>query len=341
MSKNTFTPVFGALKSKVDIREYYVSSIAKNDVEIPSEFELAMPEVKNQENIGSCVAHALSTAVEYYNSLQEGNNKMFSTGYIYGNRRNSNYYGSGMEVDKAINNVVKWGDVYLSLFSYNIEVPDAIAKFEEKAFDLAPDAYPHRFSSFFRLDTDEQRKLSLMQNGPIIFSIPWYADYYVEKKTHLLKHSTDVIAGYHCMIMYGWDENGWKFQNSWGTAWGYRGRAVLPYGAKFDTCYGIKDEITSICNDEKINQLKAQILELTRLIEEKEKEIKSSTEDNALLEKQLKELLEQVKSLMDELEQAQELNKELLEIHKPYENIPKWLAQFINFIINLFHKENE
>jgi hypothetical protein len=33
------------------------------------------------------------------------------------------------------------------------------------------------------------------------------------------------------------------------------------------------------------------------------------------------------------------MNEELLEIHKPFKNIPTWLAHVINAIINVFVKK--
>lgn len=334
---------FGALKSKKDIREYRVSSIKPNSIEIPNEFELPMPEVKNQMEVGSCVSFSLSTIIEYFNMVQENEYKQFSTGYIYGNRRNTDWTGTGMYVDKAINAVVKWGDVYNEKFNYNIEVPDAIAKFEEQAFELAPDAYPHRFSEFYRLETDEERKLHLMQYGPIVFSIAWYKDYYVDKKTKVLTHLSNEIAGYHCMVIYGWNENGWKFQNSWGTTFGNRGRAILPYNTEFDTCYGIKDNISSHKFTEEIESMKALIETLETELSEKENQLEEYQQSTETTKKQINELKKQITNLQlaldsanTKLENLEQLQNELMEIKRPFEKMPSWLANIINAIINLF-----
>lgn len=210
----------GAL-SKVDIREYSASfspcGASAETVEFPEEFELKMPAVKNQGGINSCVAFSLSTVVEYFNELQEGSYVKMSTGYIYGNRRKSDgFTGQGMYVSDALNTVVKYGDVPNKLFNSNIEVPEAIEVFEKKALDIAEEAYPNRFTEFFALKTRDDMKLNLMQNGPIVFSIQWYKGYYVEAGTNLLKFNTQTKDGSHCMVIYGWNKDGWKFQNSWG-----------------------------------------------------------------------------------------------------------------------------
>ena len=257
-----YTETFGALPPKKDIREYKATcSKRASTVNIPDEFELPICAVKNQGSVGSCVAHAVSEMIEYFNKVQEGTNVVFSTGYIYGNRKNCNYTGSGMYTDKALGVVQKWGDVPNTSFNYNIEVPDAITKFEEKAFDLAPEAYDHRITEYFSLTTDEARKLNLMQNGPIVFSIPWYKGYKVDSDG-VLRHTSDEISGHHAMIIYGWNKQGWKFQNSWGTGFGNKGRAILPYDIKFGTCYGIKDENSKKAIADKIAALQKKVSEL-------------------------------------------------------------------------------
>ena len=46
------------------------------------------------------------------------------------------------------------------------------------------------------------------------------------------------------MIIYGWNEKGWLIQNSWGTYWGKKGRAILPYDVKIREAWGVTDEVT-------------------------------------------------------------------------------------------------
>ena len=235
---------FGALPPKKDIQAYKAVGLkAASALDLPEEFELTMPGVKNQGQVGSCVAHAVSTTVEYFNRVQEGTNTVFSTGFIYGNRQNTTHKGSGMYVDKALHNLRNIGDVANTLFPYNIEVPEAITKYEERAEELKPKAYPNRITEYFQINNDEQRKVNLMNNGPIVFSIPWYSDYMLDKD-NVMRHESDEIRGYHAMVIYGWNKDGWKIQNSWGKGFGNGGRAILPFDTKFSTCYGIRDDVS-------------------------------------------------------------------------------------------------
>lgn len=59
----------GAIFSPPDVRDYRIACAAA-PVEFPAEFELPMPEVKNQGQVCSCVAHALATTVEYFSRMQ-------------------------------------------------------------------------------------------------------------------------------------------------------------------------------------------------------------------------------------------------------------------------------
>ena len=297
----------GAL-SKVDIREYSASfspcGASAEPVEFPEEFELKMPAVKNQGVIGSCVAHSLSTVIEYFNELQEGSYVKMSTGYIYGNRRKSNgFTGKGMYVSDALNTVVKYGDVPNKLFNSNIEVPEAIEVFEKKALDIAEEAYPNRFTEFFALNTVDDMKLNLMQNGPIVFSIQWYKGYYVEAGTNLLKFNTQIKDGSHCMVIYGWNKEGWLFQNSWGNTWGDGGRAVYPYDAPLQTCYGVIDKICNRAKDDKINELQKKFDEISAELAIKEDEINklnfSLNNYRDLIENQNNEIAEKQKKIAE------------------------------------------
>lgn len=231
----------GAIFSGVDVRDYKGVCCA-NTQEFPKEFELSMPDVKNQGNVGSCVAHALSTVVEYYNKHQHNMTDKMSTGYIYGNRRNSIYKGEGMIMRDALKNVCSGGDVLNSKFPLNIEVPAAIEEFEKNVENLQPAAYPYRFSEYARLYNNDDIKAALLAGCPVVFAIPWYKKATVVDSK--LTFNSEERNGSHCMVIYGWNEEGFKFQNSWGPLWGNGGRAILPYEIKVHEAWSVTDNVT-------------------------------------------------------------------------------------------------
>ena len=118
----------GALLSLPDIRDYELVATAQCD--FPEEFELTMPAVKSQGSVGSCVAHALATVMEFYNKKQHHEDIDMSVGYIYGNRENSAHKGQGMKVRDALKAITAGGNVPHTDFPFNEEVPGIIEKFE-------------------------------------------------------------------------------------------------------------------------------------------------------------------------------------------------------------------
>lgn len=244
MNKN-YAEVFGALIDKIDIRDYKLDATTACAAEFPEEFELPVVKVKNQGSVGSCVAHSIAEVVEYHNKKQNKVDIRMSTGFIYGNRRNSTNKASGMYTREALSNTCKYGDAFWSDFSENKEVPEAIDLFEERFDSLKDKAFYNRFSTYFRVYSDNDIKYALMNYGPVVFIMHWYSDIAVNTKciiTTTCKKQN--IVGNHCMIIYGWDKDGWKIQNSWGTLWGKSGRAILPYNIERLESWGVTDEVT-------------------------------------------------------------------------------------------------
>ena len=238
-----FIEAFGALPGRVDVRDYRLKKLSKATLaELPESFELNMCGVKNQWTVCSCVAHAIAEVIEYHNKTQEGVSEKVSTGFIYGNRRNSSSKSSGMYVREALQNAVDFGDVFAFDFSENVEVPTAIDVFEKRFDSLRSKAYPNRISTYFKLTSDDEIKYALMNHGPVVFAMSWYSDVRVGKDGVI---STDRkgYKGGHCMVIYGWNDKGWLIQNSWGAAWGKKGCAILPFETHKTEAWGITDEV--------------------------------------------------------------------------------------------------
>lgn len=229
---------FGALFSKPDVRNYTATT---SQSEFPDEFELKLPKVKNQKNVGSCVAHALSTVVEYFNREESGKYTEMSTGYIYGNRRLSLHKGKGMYTKDAIKTAVKYGDVPNKLFPVNVEVPEAISEFEKTVDTIEQEGYFFKFHEYFKLKHTEAIKTSLMENGPAIVAMKWFDDIQVSNGIMQTECVESQRTGGHCMVIYGWNEVGWKVRNSWGRNWGDKGNVVIPYDVPFKEVWGIRD----------------------------------------------------------------------------------------------------
>lgn len=372
MGKN-YIEAFGAIESKIDVRDYQVACAAAPNVELPEVFELNMRAVKNQLAVSSCVAHALAAVVEYFNFMQEKSDTTMSTEFIYGNRINHTYTDKGMIIRDALENLRKYGTCPNSSMPGNIEVPEAIRRFNQDALGVIPAAYPNRITNYCSLYKKNDMKLWLMTKGPIVFSVKWYENYWLTVNNELHFDEKSEPSGCHCMVIYGWNKEGWLFQNSWGNTWGDGGRAVYPYDATIREAWGVEDTCYSTYKDDLVMQLKDQINELNTAlaaaslkvdndqaqINELQARIQQLLETNAMTEEERAQLeLDQArlvdalaqskaevedyaKKLQDAQIQINLLNDTIIEIKKPYQNWPKWLVGVINFVLNLFRKNKK
>lgn len=372
MEKN-YIEAFGAIESKIDVRDYQVACAAAPNVELPASFALNIRAVKNQHSVNSCVAHALAAVVEYFNFMQEKTDIPMSTQFIYGNRINCFYTEEGMMMREALENLRKYGTCPQTDMPGNIEVPEAIRRFNQNALSVIPSAYPNRITNYCSIYKEQQMKLWLMTKGPIVFSVKWYSNYWLTNKNELRFDSSSASEGGHCMVIYGWTPEGWLIQNSWGTMWGDGGRAIYPYDEIIREAWGIEDTCYSTYKDDLVMQLKNQINELNTAlaaaslkvdndqaqINELQARIQQLLETNAMTEEERAQLeLDQArlvdalaqskaevedyaKKLQDAQIQINLLNDTIIEIKKPYQNWPKWLVGVINFVLNLFHKNKK
>lgn len=232
-------PTTGAIFSPKDVRDYSVACAAA--AEFPKEFELDMVRIKNQGAVGSCVAHSLSEVIEYFNSIQKNDETEMSVGYIYGNRTTSFHKGEGMVVRDALKAIQKYGDVPKEKFPYNIEIPKAIEEYEKVDDELYSVGYPYRISTYAKLNNDNEVKNALMKYGPVVMAMDWYND--IRVKDGILTTNCQGAAGGHCMVIYGWNEKGWKVQNSWGRFWGDNGCCIIPYDLEIREKWMVTDNI--------------------------------------------------------------------------------------------------
>ena len=239
----------GAIFSKKDVRDYKLVCNMTH-FEFPKEFQLDHFDdniVKNQGNVGSCVAHALSTAIEYYDYTQNQVEEAMSTGYIYGNRNTSLHKGDGMIIRDALSAVRKYGDVYKRDFPYNIEAKRAIVYFQDMVDDLYEKGYANRISNYCRVKTESEIKQALYEGKPVVIAIKWYSCMRVIDG--VLTKTTNDYDGAHCMLIYGWDERGWKVQNSHGAYWGKKGKCIVPYNMKLEEAWAVIDTVTGTSLD--------------------------------------------------------------------------------------------
>ena len=230
----------GCLPPKIDLRDYKLAKTG--EVILPTSFELSHTKIKNQGNVSSCVAHATSSILEYYAHPDY----KLSTNFIYGiQNKECGHDGKGMYLRDACAIAKKLGDPEEYYCKGNDEVPK-VWKIAEKVIedDVAmTDAFLFRIESYVSLKSVEEIKQFIFDYGPVLASIKWYNNFKPDKHG-ILTGNQDGDYGYHAIMIYGWNEEGFLCQNSWGTLWGNKGTFILPYSIEVREAFGLVDDPT-------------------------------------------------------------------------------------------------
>lgn len=228
----------GVVESSYDARDYKI----KADSEFPEEFELPYKvSVKNQGSKPTCVAHAVSSLIEYHNLIETGKYRKFSTEFIYGTRNIGYYIGDGMVIRDALKTVQKYGDCYYADCPGNHDTADAMNNVNEKVEEYRDLAYPHRIGSYYRVKTPEEIKTALMNHGPVVISMTCKDNAYIADDIYCYPQDAE-NSGRHCVLVVGWNENGWIIQNSWGALYAGDGYFTLPFDFKINEAWGTTDQ---------------------------------------------------------------------------------------------------
>ena len=234
---------YGCKKEIDDKRDYKSYIYSEKTNKYPDKYEIIMPEVKDQGIVNSCVAHSLATFLEETYKQEQ---IQFSTGFIYGYRPDNYDQGEGMYPREALKTLQKIGDVPKYAFEYNREMPEIKKLVNENLISLTIIAKMYKIDSYSRIYTEDEIKKCIFNDIPVPISIPVYNNLDYDKDTFIIKEPKGKLDGYHMMIIYGYDENGWLIQNSWGTSWGNNGKAILPYKYILDTAWAIDTQNNSV-----------------------------------------------------------------------------------------------
>lgn len=231
---------FGALKSKIDKRDYCVKAGVSD---YPKTFMISnMSAIKNQKNVNSCVAHATSTILETLNKIETGEDTNLSTDFIYGMQGVAfNQLGEGMYLRGACKIAKTYGDPLCSLVSGNTEQPKCTKNLKSKLNDtLYSNAYIHHIDSYATCRTVGDIKHALMNYGPVLASIEWY-DRYTIDENNVIHMGSNCEHGGHAIVICGWNEYGWVCQNSWGKTWNKNGKFVYSFDDKLNEAWSFVD----------------------------------------------------------------------------------------------------
>lgn len=189
-------------------------SLRSDFSETPDTFTLIprLLPIRDQGSRGSCVAHSIALMKEEQDTSQG----YFSTDFIYNAR--SNRPESGMYIRDGLQILKDQGILpERSIWEGQFDFP-LTTRLQKKA-------YSNRISGFARLETMENVKISLLENGPCPIAFPVYQ---LNGKIWDQKNSESLL-GYHAMTVVGWNLEGFVIRNSWGPGWGCDGYITYPY----------------------------------------------------------------------------------------------------------------
>ena len=204
---------YGCKPSKLDGTEIIVDEVL-DTMDIPNEYNYIpyLPNAYDQGSNPTCVPHAISAFVDWYNGVN-GIDKDMSIDWIYDCRENKN--ANGMSLKEALKYIRKVG--YTTKQDYK-----DIRKGEMPKLD--------KINMYGMLRSDFAMQRSLLVNGPFVLALPVYdssrSDFWNGSK----------FEGGHAVACVGYNEEGLIIRNSWGTVWGSGGYCTLPY-SQLDKIY--------------------------------------------------------------------------------------------------------
>lgn len=223
---------FGCILSPYDSRDYKLKSDTSK-IPLPSEYSCPLNmKVKNQGQVSSCVAHAISSILEYHAIPKV----TLSTNFIYGiQKKLFNREGKGMMLRDACKIAVDYGDMLLEDCAGNTEVPESYKIANDSFADSAKlsRASEYRILKYFLCRNTQDIKYALYNYGPVLASIKWFDNYKVDRNG-ILSGKSNGDYDNHAIVIYGYTSDGFWCQNSWGKSWGKEGRFFVPNGIKFN-----------------------------------------------------------------------------------------------------------
>ena len=197
---------YGFTPSKIDGTEIIIDDVLDN-MNIPNKYSYIdfLPNVYNQGNEQTCVPHAISAFIDWYNGVNNIDKDM-SIDWIYECRDNKD--SDGMSMKEALKYIRNIG--YATKQDYK-----DIKKGKSPSFD--------KINMYGMLKSEFAMQRSLLVNGPFILALPVYdsnrPDFW----------NGNNFEGGHAVACVGYDKDGLIIRNSWGNMWGDNGYCKLPY----------------------------------------------------------------------------------------------------------------
>ncbi|HUV85156.1 MAG TPA: C1 family peptidase, partial [Methanosarcinales archaeon] len=221
-----------------DIRDQVKVMAPRIIAERPKQFSMKdeMPNVYDQEDIGSCVANGVCLDIKYRYKLQGGEFEP-SRLFEYWNARcltRDCYEDTGTTIRNGMKAAKKWGICEEQYWIY--ETDKFAVKPKYSAFKDGLDHQALKYEAIIL--TPEQIESALFQRFPIVLGIAIYTSFLSEEVATngvmpmpSLYDDNERAEGGHCITLIGYNAKTHMYiaRNSWGIDWGKNGNFLIPY----------------------------------------------------------------------------------------------------------------
>lgn len=236
---------FGWIPDLPDVRDKLLfSGAAPPEANLPRKVDLTVRHkftVMDQGMIGSCVAHAVASAIEFAQAMRpndpavpdflEADRKFpVSRLFLYYEARTA----IGMEsIDSGcyIRDALR--------VAYNVGVPrESGWRYVEEEYSTKPPRRSYKYAPYHKITSYrsvgvnvEQVKAALALGLPVVIGVSVFSSFFHSGGDIPFPTATDDYLGGHAILLVGYDDDAkrFKFLNSWGTGWGHAGYGTLPY----------------------------------------------------------------------------------------------------------------
>lgn len=237
----------GSIESPLDLRDYRISKLVNIGKQYPDSYYIKYNgQVKDQGTVGSCVAHSLSYIKEIQEEKESNSFSYFSPGFIYANRTKNDYQGEGMIAKEALKCLLNKGEVHQYDFPFNYEYDRIKPIFKQyNALNYLNNvAAEYKIGTYFKIESFNDLKMSLISYGPATVSVPIYSNFYTidNENYHIgLPDKDDICLGRHQMTILGYDNDEIYLLNSWGKYFGKDGYCYIPFNYPGLEIWGVTD----------------------------------------------------------------------------------------------------
>lgn len=222
---------YGAIRNKPDIRDFHIRHFfAMEDLPQASNFVSEMPAVRQQFQVGSCVAFAITTCQQFQGNWTEPLSPHFV--YYETLKAEGRLGQDGLEPRDAAQTLVNLGVPSESLCPYGDMQADQTPCESQQ---VLVDAALRKAQSFASCTSLEEVELVLSKKIPVLLAMPVFQNWEtpdVDATGEIPMPEGQEIGG-HGIAACGYDQTLGEiiFENSWGTQWA----AQSPYRAGFGT----------------------------------------------------------------------------------------------------------